>query len=111
VPPEIPLNSENLLLRGTALKNTEVVYGIVVFTGHNTKIMHNQAKSKYKYSKTERIMNRQIIWVIILQIIMCLFCALYGTFWEKHKLDGVYYLSIDYSTKEMEWSHWFGTTI
>ena len=62
----IPLNIENLLLRGTSLKNTESIYGIVVFTGHDTKIMNNQASSKYKRSNIERIMNKQIYWIILL---------------------------------------------
>ena len=30
----VPLNVENLLLRGSSLKNTEYVYGVAVFTGH-----------------------------------------------------------------------------
>ena len=33
------LNAENLLLRGCMLRNTDFVIGIVVFTGHKTKIM------------------------------------------------------------------------
>jgi magnesium-transporting ATPase (P-type) len=30
----IPLNADNLLLRGCMLRNTEFAYGIVIFTGH-----------------------------------------------------------------------------
>ena len=46
----IPLNAENLLLRGCMLRNTEFVYGIVIFTGHSTKIMQNSSSGKYKFS-------------------------------------------------------------
>ena len=38
---EVPLNPEQLLLRGAMLRNTRWVYGIVVFTGHETKLMKN----------------------------------------------------------------------
>ena len=38
---ELPLNPEQLLLRGALLRNTRWIYGIVVFTGHETKLMKN----------------------------------------------------------------------
>jgi phospholipid-transporting ATPase len=37
----IPLGPDQLLLRGAQLRNTPWVYGIVVFTGHETKLMKN----------------------------------------------------------------------
>ena len=46
----VPLNAENLMLRGSSLRNTEYVYGISVFTGHDTKVMLNNASAKYKFS-------------------------------------------------------------
>ncbi|TQS34064.1 hypothetical protein Golomagni_05567, partial [Golovinomyces magnicellulatus] len=36
-----PVTIDNLLLRGCNLRNTEWVLGVVVFTGHDTKIMMN----------------------------------------------------------------------
>ncbi len=35
----VALGPDQLLLRGSTLKNTTWIYGIVVFTGHETKIM------------------------------------------------------------------------
>lgn len=37
----IPLDPNQLLLRGAQLRNTEWIYGLVVFTGHETKLMRN----------------------------------------------------------------------
>ena len=47
------LDHNNLLLRGTSLKNTDWVYGLVVYTGHDTRIMMNQCKTRTKFSKLE----------------------------------------------------------
>ena len=44
------LDHNSLMLRGTSLKNTEWVYGIVVYTGHDSKIMKNSSKSRTKFS-------------------------------------------------------------
>ena len=35
----IPLGSDQILLRGSQLKNTAWIYGIVIYTGHETKLM------------------------------------------------------------------------
>jgi phospholipid-transporting ATPase len=37
----IPLDPNQLLLRGAQLRNTEWIYGLVIFTGHETKLMRN----------------------------------------------------------------------
>jgi phospholipid-transporting ATPase len=39
VPFPIPLGSDQILLRGSQLKNTEWVYGLVIYTGHESKLM------------------------------------------------------------------------
>ena len=49
----VALAHEHLLLRGTTLRNTEYVYGIVVFTGHETKVMKNTASARMKFSKLQ----------------------------------------------------------
>lgn len=57
-------------------------------------------------------MNRQIVLVIILQLIICLFCALYGTFWEKGNYDVTEgYLDFNLNPVDIIWSHWFGKAL
>lgn len=38
-PYPIPLGSDQILLRGSQLKNTAWVYGLVIYTGHESKLM------------------------------------------------------------------------
>lgn len=35
----IPLGPDQILLRGAQLRNTQWVHGVVVYTGHDTKLM------------------------------------------------------------------------
>jgi magnesium-transporting ATPase (P-type) len=35
----IPLGADQILLRGSQLKNTEWIYGIVIYSGQETKLM------------------------------------------------------------------------
>ncbi|KAL8139534.1 hypothetical protein V2J09_005555 [Rumex salicifolius] len=55
-----PLSSQQLLLRGAKLRNTEYVYGAVVFTGHDTKVMQNSTDPPSKRSRVERKMDKII---------------------------------------------------
>ncbi len=54
---ETDVNEKNFLLRGCTLKNTKWVLGLVVFTGHETKIMLNSQGARYKKSSLEKDMN------------------------------------------------------
>lgn len=38
---DVPLGPDQMLLRGAQLRNTAWMYGLVVFTGHETKLMRN----------------------------------------------------------------------
>lgn len=76
---KVSLNVENLLLRGSSLKNTEWVLGLVVYSGHQTKIMMNSANSRFKMSTIEKGTNKQIILIFVVQLLMCLASAIIGT--------------------------------
>lgn len=62
----IPINPENILLRGSSVKNTEFIYGITIFTGHDTKVMKNSTSAKYKFSKLELLVNTSMVIVFCL---------------------------------------------
>jgi len=70
------------LLRGSSLRNTEYVYGLAVFTGHETKVMKNSVRSKNKFSKLEVSTGRYIIVIVICQTALAIIAAFINTIWE-----------------------------
>lgn len=77
------------------MKNTEYIYGLVVFTGHETKIMKNSVKSKAKFSKLERATNTYIIVIMLMQFTMSLIAAFMNTIWEIIYKENFPYLRKD----------------
>ncbi|KAJ0803482.1 putative P-type phospholipid transporter [Helianthus annuus] len=63
-----PLSLQQVLLRDSKLKNTEYVYGVVIFTGHDTKVMQNATDPPSKRSKIERRMDK-IIYILFSTLI------------------------------------------
>ncbi|KAG2212463.1 hypothetical protein INT46_008000 [Mucor plumbeus] len=72
---DFPLDPSKLLLRGAQLRNTSWIYGIVVFTGHETKLMLNSSKKPTKASNVTRITNRNILYLFTMLVIMSILCS------------------------------------
>jgi len=49
-----PLSPSQVLLRDSKLRNTDYVYGVVIFSGHDTKVVGNSTTSPSKRSRLER---------------------------------------------------------
>ncbi|KAJ8774916.1 hypothetical protein K2173_019920 [Erythroxylum novogranatense] len=69
---EYPLSPQQILLRDSKLKNTDYIYGVVIFTGHDTKVMQNAVDPPSKRSKIERRMDK-IIYVLFSTLILISF--------------------------------------
>jgi phospholipid-translocating P-type ATPase (flippase) len=65
------VNIKQLLLKGSILRNTEYIIGLVVYCGHNTKIMKNAKKPPIKMSNVMKIMNKLLLSVFLFQILIC----------------------------------------
>jgi len=72
----VPLNAENILLRGAALRNTEWVIGLACFTGADTKLVMNSVATPSKFSQLDRLINR-IVFLILFIMLICV-CTLGG---------------------------------
>ena len=64
------------------MRNTDFIFGLVVYTGHETKIMMNSTGSHMKKSKVEVMMNKFVIGMFIFMIILCLTASIYSACWD-----------------------------
>jgi phospholipid-transporting ATPase len=71
-----PLSADQVLLKGSILRNSGHVYGIACYTGHQTKVMKNSLKARVKKSKVELQTNFYIIIIVSIQLTVCLTSAL-----------------------------------
>lgn len=79
-----PITIDNLMLRGCNLRNTEWILGVVVFTGHDTRIMMNAGITPSKRARIAREMNFNVICNFGILLIMCLLAAIVnGVAWAK----------------------------
>lgn len=72
------------------MKNTAFIVGMVVYAGHQTKIMMNQKTTPYKRSRFENILNKIVIFQLIIQTGLCLFLAISSVSFENDKYSKIY---------------------
>ena len=83
----INLDYEKFLLRGCTLKNTDWIIGMVVYTGHDTKILKNTQKTEMKKSYLEHLINTLIIVIFLIELIGCFVMAYFSKLWENKSIE------------------------
>ncbi|XP_012908498.1 phospholipid-transporting ATPase IH isoform X3 [Mustela putorius furo] len=78
-----PLGSENLLLRGATLKNTEKVFGVAIYTGMETKMALNYQSKSQKRSAVEKSMNVFLIVYLCILISKALINTVLKYVWQS----------------------------
>ncbi|GAA5954486.1 hypothetical protein JCM3765_004472 [Sporobolomyces pararoseus] len=92
-PLKCPVNLTTMLLRGTVVRNTEWVIGVVCMTGRDTKIVLNSGGTPSKRSKVERLMNPMVFLNLFLLALMTVMCAVVDHFLEKqYYREGGYWM-------------------
>ena len=55
-----PILSDQVLLRGSQLRNTHWITGLVVYTGHDSKLLQNATRTPLKRSRMDYVTNKQV---------------------------------------------------
>ncbi|XP_048032395.1 probable phospholipid-transporting ATPase IA isoform X6 [Megalobrama amblycephala] len=91
----VPLGPDQILLRGAQLRNTQWVHGIVVYTGHDTKLMQNSTRPPLKLSNVERITNFQILVLFGCLLAISLVCSIGQTIWKYQYGNDAWYMDLN----------------
>ncbi len=89
---DIPLDAENILLRGAMLRNTEWVLGVACFTGADTKLARNSIQTPSKFSRLDELMNRTVILILLIMIFFVLMLSLLAYQTHIANFDHMWYL-------------------
>ena len=99
---EFPLEAKNLLLKGAKLKNTEWVIGIIIYTGHNCKLMKNAKEPIIKMSSVESLLNKLLVAILIVQIFLSISsCVCHLLYFKKNKPIIIPSSSLDAETSKL----------
>ncbi|KAF9156622.1 hypothetical protein DFQ26_009294 [Actinomortierella ambigua] len=71
----LPVDINNMLLRGHVVRNTHWVIAVVVATGTETKIMLNSGETPSKRSRIEKTMNVQVAINFAILVVLCIIVA------------------------------------
>ena len=76
VPRGTPVHLKNLLLRGSTVRNTGYIIGLVVYTGADTKMVRNSSPSlTSKRSQVEQVSNKLLAIVFLLLLVIAIASA------------------------------------
>ena len=90
----MPLTTNEILLRGTTLRNTSTAIGMVINTGEECKIRMNANKSpRIKSPAMQVISNKIVVLLVVFVIILALFCTIAYQIWSEHVEEDAWYLA------------------
>ncbi|KAF4714449.1 hypothetical protein FOZ63_026931, partial [Perkinsus olseni] len=73
----LPLSVDQVIFRGSTVETTSKLWAVVIYTGHETRILRNAMKLKprYKLSKLMLCYNKHIICLFVIQFALCMVTA------------------------------------
>ncbi|KAL4803691.1 hypothetical protein BDV18DRAFT_37996 [Aspergillus unguis] len=88
-----PLTNNEVLYRGSILRNTERATGMVIYTGEECKIRMNANKNpRIKMPSLQAKVNRVVMLIVLLVVILAGACTIAYKYWVKDVESGAWYL-------------------
>jgi phospholipid-translocating ATPase len=90
----LPLTMNEVVFRGSTLRNTPNAIGMVINTGEECKIRMNANKSpRIKAPALQTITNKVVVMLVFFVIILALFCTIAYSIWSENVEEGAWYLN------------------
>ncbi|RFU28847.1 hypothetical protein B7463_g7490, partial [Scytalidium lignicola] len=89
----LPLTTNEIILRGSVLRNTNVAFGMVINSGEECKIRMNATKNpRIKAPAMQAIANKIVIMLVFFVILLALFCTIAYQIWNANFGEKAWYL-------------------
>ncbi|KAE8688963.1 putative phospholipid-transporting ATPase 11 [Hibiscus syriacus] len=72
-----PLSPQQLLLRDSKLRNTDYIFGVVIFTGRDTKVIQNSTEPPSKRSKVEKRMDKIVYFLFAVLVVLSIIGSIF----------------------------------
>ena len=90
---DVPVDNDNVLLRGAMLRNTEWIFGQVVYVGAESKIMMNSQKGRSKSSNVEHVVNYLVVsFLFFLLLVVTVATIAMATTWNSEEIKESWYI-------------------
>ncbi|KAH8589264.1 P-type ATPase-like protein [Bisporella sp. PMI_857] len=99
---ELPLQPDQLLLRGATLRNTPWIHGVVVFTGHETKLMRNATATPIKRTAVERQLNMLVLMLIGILLVLSVISSIGDLIIRMKRAEELSYIGYSLSSTVIE---------
>jgi len=96
-PVTLNCSMENMLVRGSVLMNTRYIFGVIVYTGYDCKVIKNSERSllKGKSSSFESIMNNLIGLMGCVLVVISTILAICNFAWSSENAEAAWYLDLE----------------
>ena len=90
---KLPLTSNEIVYRGSILRNTERAVGMVIYTGEECRIRMNANKNpRIKSPTLQKKVNRVVMFVVFLVVAMAVACTIAYKYWSENVGQHSWYL-------------------
>lgn len=97
---KLPLTNNEIVYRGSILRNTERAFGVVIYTGEECKIRMNANKNpRIKSPSLQAKVNRVVMLIVALVVVLAIACTVAYKYWSQDVESSAWYLSeanVDY---------------
>ncbi|WPG99859.1 putative haloacid dehalogenase-like hydrolase [Acrodontium crateriforme] len=88
-----PLTNNEIIYRGSILRNTPEAIGMVIYSGEECKIRMNSNKNpRIKAPSLQAIVNRIVVMIVIFVILLSVFHAMGYAIWQENVEEKAWYL-------------------
>ena len=89
----LPLTTNEVIFRGSTLRNTTTAIGMVINTGEDCKIRMNANKNpRTKAPAIQFVTNKIVIMLVVFVVILALFCTIAYQIWSNQTESKAWYL-------------------